>query len=74
MEDIRTTKKLLPAFNATFITPIPKGEGADSLDKFRSIILCNVIYKITTKVIANHLKPLLPTLISPKQSGFFEGR
>ena len=36
--------------------------------------LCSVIYKIISKVIANPLKPLLPKLIFPKQSGFVEGR
>ena len=32
-----------------------------------------MIYKIITNVIANHLKPLLPRLISPEKSGFVEG-
>ena len=31
-------------------------------------------YNIITKVIANHLKRILPSLISPKQLGFMEGR
>ena len=52
---------------------ILKCEGADSPDKFRSIILYNVVYKITTKLIANNLKPLLPNLISSEQTGFVVG-
>ena len=64
MEESRRKRGVLKAFNATFLALIPKGEGADSLDKFRPIPLCNVIYKIITKVIANHLKPLLLGLIS----------
>ena len=74
MEDSRLTKRLLPAFNATFITLIPKCEGAYPPNTFRPISLYNVIYKITTRVIANHLKPMLSRLISLEQSGFVEGR
>jgi hypothetical protein len=36
--------------------------------------LCNVIYKLLTKVIAKRLKPILPTIISPEKSGYVEGR
>eukprot|EP00253_Pinus_taeda_P003782 PITA_03782 len=38
------------------------------------IALCNIIYKIVSKVIASRLKPLLPLIISPEQSGYVEGR
>ena len=65
--------RVLKAFNSTFLTLIPKEQGADSPDKFRPISLCNVVLKIITKVLENRLKFLPPSLISPEQTGFVEG-
>jgi hypothetical protein len=74
LEDSRATGQVLQALNATFITLIPKYGQAHQSTLYRPIALCNVIYKILTKVIARRLKPILPTIISPEQSGYVEGR
>ena len=74
VEDSRISQHIHHAFNATFVTLVTKEVGVDIHDKFRPIALCNVIYKIISKVIANHLKPLLPRLIILEQSGFVEKR
>ena len=64
VEDSRKNQYNLPAFNATFFSLIPKTTDVESLWKFRPISLCNVIYNIITRVIRNHLKPILPFIIS----------
>jgi hypothetical protein len=74
VEESRSSKSILQAFNATFIALIPKEKEANTTGKFRPIALCNVIYKIISKLIANRLKPLLKNIISMEQGGFVEGR
>eukprot|EP00253_Pinus_taeda_P002583 PITA_02583 len=68
VEVLRNSKIVLKALNASFIALIPKEEKAMTPDRFRPISLCNVVYKIISKVIANRLKPLLPTLVSKEKT------
>lgn len=72
-EESKKTLGVLP-FNSTFLTLIPKEEHSLHPKAFSLIALCNVIFKIITKVIANSLKPLFPTLITKEKSGYVEGR
>lgn len=55
---------ILKSINHAFITLIPKVNNPDRVSDFRHISICNVIYKIISKVIANCLKPLLDPIIS----------
>lgn len=65
---------LLREWNATFIMLIPKFEKAVEPYDYRPIILCNVVYKIITKIMVERMKPILPNLISNEQDGFVEGK
>jgi hypothetical protein len=63
-----------PGLNSTNIALIPKGESQKSMKDWRPISLCNVLYKIVAKVLANRLKPMLDKCISENQSAFVPGR
>ena len=65
---------LLKPINHTFITLIPKVKNLEKVFEFRAISLCNVIYKIVSKVIANRLKPFLNNIISETQNAFTASR
>lgn len=60
-------------FNFTYIVLIPKVTNPTRAKEFRPINLCNDIYKLASNVLANRLKPLLPTIISRTQSAFIPG-
>ena len=74
MLDFLHTGHMVPAINYTHIVLIPKVKKLEKMTDFRPISLCNVIYKIISKVLANRLKLILPQLISSTQSAFVPGR
>lgn len=73
VEESRRNQKVCHGLNATFITLIPKSSKSEDPQGFRPISLCNVIYKIIVNLISKRLKPLLPNIISPEQTGFVKG-
>ena len=74
VEESRRLGKVTRPLNATFIALIPKSDKPDSFGGFRPIALCNLIYKIITKIIVIRLKTFLSFGISKEQFGFLEGR
>lgn len=62
------------SINYTYIIFIPNIKNPIRESDFRLISLCNVIYKIFSKVLANRPKKILPTIISNSQNAFILGR
>ena len=65
---------LLKTLNFTFITLIQKIPTPKLVTQLRPISLCNVTYKIISKILVNRLKPLMDSLITPFQNAFIQGR
>ncbi|XP_042515366.1 uncharacterized protein LOC122089737 [Macadamia integrifolia] len=66
--------KLPNGVNNSFVTLIPKVEGAISLDKFRPISMANFFCKVLSKIMAERLSCLLPRLVSDEQGAFQKGK
>ena len=66
--------KLLKELNNTHIVLIPKIHNTTSVNHFRPISLCNVVYKAITKILVAKLRTVLDRIISPCQLAFIPGR
>ncbi len=56
--------------NYTHNVPLPKIKSPQKVLDYRPISLCNVLYKIVSKFLANRLQKMFPTIISGSQSVF----
>lgn len=62
------------AIHHAYIDLIPECKNPKSPKDFRPIILCNMVMKLVTKTVANHLKKILPDIIDPEKSASIRGR
>jgi hypothetical protein len=74
VSDFYSEANLPKDINQTFLTLIPKKRNPSIPQDFRPISLCNVIYKLIAKSLADRIQPLLPNYISQAQSAFVARR
>lgn len=67
------TDSLFQNVNSSFVTLIPKVEGATSISQFRSISMTNFFFKIITKILADRFS-ITNRVISNQQYAFIKGR
>lgn len=62
------------SFNSNFNALIPKKPNLDVISNFQPISLCNVLYKLVSKIITNRLKSIMHSIIFSNQSAFIVDR
>ncbi|GMJ08617.1 hypothetical protein HRI_004530900 [Hibiscus trionum] len=60
--------------NDTLPVMIPKVKSPENMSQFRPISLCQVLYKIVTKVVVNRIKPFISEWVKDNQTSFVPGR
>lgn len=60
--------------NDTNMVLIPRCDSPKSMKDLQPISLCNVLYKVVSKVLANRLRRVISKCISEEQSTFVEER
>ena len=60
--------------NSSLIVLIPKLSNPSSVNHYRPINLCNMVYKIISKILVKKFRLLLDKLVSPSQSAFIPNR
>jgi hypothetical protein len=69
-----TSSWILPGFNSNIVALLPKFPEAASIDQYRPIAMANFKFKIISKILADRLASIMPTIISEEQKGFIHGR
>ena len=74
VECSRISGRIAPSLNSTFLALIPKKDKTTTFADFMLMSLCNLNYKLISKIIAVRLKPHIDSHISQEQFGFLKNR
>ncbi|CAA7023536.1 unnamed protein product [Microthlaspi erraticum] len=74
VQEIFDERTIPSSINSTFVRLIPKVTSPKTVAEYRPIALCNVYYKIISKILTRRLQPILPTIISEIQTAFVPER
>lgn len=74
VQEFFTSGEMRRTINETHVRLIPKRRSAKRVADYRPIALCNVYYKLISKLLSRRLQPHLQTLISETQSAFLPKR
>lgn len=72
--EFHANSSLVHGSNPSFITLVPKKQGACDIKQFRPISLIGSLYKVISKVLVSRLKLVIGKIISENQSAFLQGR
>ncbi|XP_058770393.1 uncharacterized protein LOC131644024 [Vicia villosa] len=65
---------ITPNYNSNTLVLIPKIPNAESIEQYRPIAIANFKHKIITKILADRLALLMPSIVSAEQCAFIRGR
>lgn len=68
------TRVLPESTNDALLVLIPKVAKPECITQFRPVSLCNVLFKVITKMMVIRLKNVISKLIGPAQASFIPGR
>ncbi|XP_016207070.1 uncharacterized protein LOC107647514 [Arachis ipaensis] len=60
--------------NVTWVTLVPKVEGAKEVKDFRPISIVGCLYKVISKVLVRRMRSVMPGLVGQTQTAFVQGR
>jgi len=70
VKDCLLSASLHENINETLIALVPKVERSVSMTQLRPISLCNILYKVVSKILVARLRPCMASLVSPNQVSF----